>query len=501
MFSPKTIENVLHVSPAISNDMINNIQLWTDMYENKAPWLKSATNDDPSEVKSLGLPQIIASEKARTALLEFKSEITGNNERATFLNECYEKVKSQLRVQVEYGIAKGGLVIKPYISNNTLLFDFVQADDFYPLAFSGDGQVTEAAFIQRKVDKDTIYTRIEHHKIVDNIITVHNLAYKSHTGGKIQSDSSIGNRINLNEVPEWAELEPEIQIVGVDRLLFAYFKVPEANTIDTRSPLGVSGYSKAVGLIAEADRQYSRILWEYEGSELAIDIDRTALTPTPTYDGHGNIVVESKLGKLQQRLYRQVDLGIDNTYQVFSPTIRDGSLINGLNVLLMRIEDACSISRGTLSDINSVEKTATELKIMKQRSYQANAQVQTALQKALDDLIYVMNVYCDLYGIVGSGEYDVSYEWDDSIIVDLESELNTRMNLLNNGIISKVELRMWYFGETEEQAIEALNKVNEEKAEAIQSSQEAFSNGETEESGDKESNTEDTEDKEIPTKD
>jgi hypothetical protein len=138
---------------------------------------------------------------------------------------------------------------------------------------------------------------------------------------------------------------------------------------------------------------------------------------------------------------------------------------------------------------------------MKQRSYQANAQVQTALQKALDDLIYVMNVYCDLYGIVGSGEYDVSYEWDDSIIVDLESELNTRMNLLNNGIISKVELRMWYFGETEEQAIEALNKVNEEKAEAIQISQEAFNNGQSEESEDKESNTEDTEDKEVPTKD
>jgi hypothetical protein len=58
------------------NEMIDAIELWTAMYENKAPWLKKATAEDKSVVKSLGLPQLIASEKARTALIEFESEIT-----------------------------------------------------------------------------------------------------------------------------------------------------------------------------------------------------------------------------------------------------------------------------------------------------------------------------------------------------------------------------------------------------------------------------------------
>lgn len=507
MFSTKTIENVLHVTPAISNDMVNAIQLWTDMYEGKAPWLKTATDDDPAEIKSLGLPQIIASEKARTALLEFKSEITGDSERAIFLEEKYKDVKKQLRTQIEYGVAKGGLVIKPYISNGSISFDYVQADDFYPLSFDSTGRVTEAAFVQRKVDKAVTYTRIEHHKIVDNTITVLNMAFKTTTDKQTMlSTNSIGQRISLSEVPEWADLTPEITIAGVDRLLFAYFKMPEANNLDTRSPLGVSGYSKAVDLIAEADKQFSRILWEYEGSELAIDVDRNALRPTPTYDDNGNLTTKSELGKLQQRLYRQLDLGNDETYKVFSPAIRDDSLINGLNVILMRIEDACALSRGTLSDINAIEKTATELKIMKQRSYQANASIQTAIQDALEDVIYVMNVYCDLYGLVPFGEYDISFEWDDSIIVDLESELGTRLTLLDKGILSKIELRMWYFGETEEQAREALAKVSEEKTEAIQASQEAFSSGQPKEDGeaeeegaeaDKESDTADKEDKEA----
>ena len=76
MIGRESIEGALRVTPAISTEMINAIQLWSDMYENKAPWLKSPSFDDPSVVRSLGLPQLIASEKARTALLEFESEIT-----------------------------------------------------------------------------------------------------------------------------------------------------------------------------------------------------------------------------------------------------------------------------------------------------------------------------------------------------------------------------------------------------------------------------------------
>ena len=76
MISPKTVEQVLHITPAISNEMANAIELWGDMYEGNAYWLHEPTSEDPSAVRSLGLAQFIASEKARTALLEFESEIT-----------------------------------------------------------------------------------------------------------------------------------------------------------------------------------------------------------------------------------------------------------------------------------------------------------------------------------------------------------------------------------------------------------------------------------------
>lgn len=508
MIGTRTVEQTLHVTPIMSSQMEHAIELWSDMYKGQAPWVKEPTNNDPVRIVSLGLPSLIASEKARTALLEFQSEITtptkeverdnpnwtkpepdeyGNmipsmepktiiedkpvstTDRAEYLNEQYKKLKKQLRKQIEYGIAKGGLVIKPYLVANTvddkdtdwqMEFDFIQADAFYPLAFDASGQITEAAFIQTQVEKDVIYRRLEYHKWKNNTVTIVNKAFKS-TNNSNQGDMTgldLGQEVSLTAVSSWKDLKETVTIKNIQKPLFAYFRMPEANTVDTSSPLGVSGYSRAVNLIKDADMQYSRLLWEYEAGEMAIDIDRDAMAFKEDPKG-GHYTAPNHL---QSRLFRTVDLGDSNTYQPYAPSLRDASFIQGLNAILMRIEDVTGLSKGTISDVSAEARTATEIKILKQRSYQTNADIQQSLEDTLRDVVYIMNAYCDLYEITKSGEYDVSFEWDDSIIVDVDTELNKQITLLQNGLTSKVEVRQWYYGETERQAEEALQKVSQE---------------------------------------
>lgn len=43
------------------------------------------------------------------------------------------------------------------------------------------------------------------------------------------------------------------------------------------SPLGISFFSDAKDLIQKADEQFGRLDWEYEGGQMAIDVDPTAL--------------------------------------------------------------------------------------------------------------------------------------------------------------------------------------------------------------------------------
>ena len=143
-------------------------------------------------------------------------------------------------------------------------------------------------------------------------------------------------------------------------------------------------------------------------------------------------------------------------------------LIAHNNEILKRIEDVTGLSRGTLSDTNFDTKTATEIVSSKQRSYSANADIQKALQKALEDVVYIMDVYCTLYNLAPESEYAVSFDWDDSILVDKESELGKLIMLMQNGLASKTELRMWYFGETKERAKQALSEIDEENKQAME---------------------------------
>ena len=89
MLPKKSIENVLHVSPTVSDRMANAIQLWSDMYEGNSPWLKIGTPDDPETIVSLGLPSFIASEKARMATLEMKTEINAPTKEIETVNQDY----------------------------------------------------------------------------------------------------------------------------------------------------------------------------------------------------------------------------------------------------------------------------------------------------------------------------------------------------------------------------------------------------------------------------
>lgn len=85
-----------------------------------------------------------------------------------------------------------------------------------------------------------------------------------------RSYDSLGQETDPEKFKIWSGFEPIITIEGVDRPLFAFWRVPFANQIDKDSPLGVSVYSRAVKQLKEADMQWDRYLWEYKGGELAV---------------------------------------------------------------------------------------------------------------------------------------------------------------------------------------------------------------------------------------
>ncbi len=442
MLSKSTIEEALKTKTAISEEMDNAIDLWLKIFTNNAPW-----ND--KDVPSLQLGASIAEEFARLITLEMKSEVTGS-ERADFINEEYKKVLDLLPSKLALFNAVGGGFFKPYVKGNKFYIDFVPQSDCKPLKFDSAGNITSIVFTSEIVKGDKVYTRLETHTFKNNTYEVLNKAYVR----DIYNSTMLGKEIALGSVEEWKDLDERVVIADVERPLFAYYKVPLSNTIDTKSCLGVSVYSKSVNSIAKADIQAARLDYEYDSAERSIYADVNAIK------NENGTVKRSKIVKT-------LDTGEDGFYKEFSPDLRDEGFIRGQNKIKQEIEFQSNLAYGTLSDPNVEDKTATEIKTSKQRSYSAVSQMQRSLENALNHLVYIMNVYCDLYELAPNGEYEVSAEWDDSIVVDAETEQRIAMQEVDRRLMSKKDYLIRRYGYTEEQAeqklqdIEKENKIND----------------------------------------
>ena len=205
-----------------------------------------------------------------------------------------------IRTNTEYTLAKGGMFFKPFYANGKIKISCIQGDKFIPTKFDSTGELLGAIFIDQITKGEDLYTRLEYQELNDTTITIKNIAYK----GK-KNTSALGSKVSLASIPEWKEIQEETYIENVNRLLGGYFKIPIANQSDNTSPVGVPIFANAIGTLEEIDRQFSRTLWEYEGSELAIDIDELMLKK----DKKGNEIYP----KGKDRLYRKLDLDGDKT--------------------------------------------------------------------------------------------------------------------------------------------------------------------------------------------
>ncbi len=436
----------------VSDEMKQSIDLWEKMYKGQAPWI----NDD---VKSLNLEADICTEFARLIMLEHKSELTGST-KSEYIYKEYKKVLKELKdSKLELMLATGGLVLKPYVNNKKLCTDIIQVNKFIPLSFNSNGIVTSGIGIAQNTIGKIIHTRLEHHVFNEGLRThtIYNRCYES------DNENELGKEINIKQTI-WSDLAPIATIEHVDRPLFVYIKVPLANNIDTESPLGVSIFSRAVDKIKKADIQYGRVDWEYEASEKAVMVDELALR-----ESDGKTPLKNTIDKLKDRMYKTFNTDKNDFYKEYSPEIRDEAYWRGLNRHLERIEFSCQLAYGTLSEPTYSDKTAEEIKTSKQRSFSAVSKLQENLQTALEHLVYIYDVLTSLYKLAPEGKIEQSNEWDDSLIVDSESEQRIRQQEVREGLRTKVSYLMYRYGFTEEQARKELEAIKQEKIEAEKS--------------------------------
>lgn len=464
LFSVESLEEALGIDIEVDEVMLSEIAKWKQMYQDKSYWADEDT-------ETLNLPATISSEIARLVTLELsgvvspaqaEGEIIQVSEHIENINEMFQKaVMEDIKANVEYSCALGGGVLKPYIAGNEISVSFYLADEFIPIRFDSNGQLVGVVFPETKKIGDKIYTKLEYHDIeqveflnektnevkkVENVVVIRNYCFVKDN----DYVEGYGKPASFEEVPEWAGIETEAVFQGVTKPLFGYIRMPSANQIEMGNELGVSVFSKAEKLIKLADETWDQDRQEFRRSEKKTFVDEAMIRR----DKYGNYVdVPNVISVL--------DTGEPGFYKEFNPEIRHEAYSTKLNEVLRRVEFNTSLAYGTLSRVEDVAKTATEIKASRQRSFALIADIQKSLENALIDVVDAMVIwYKVLYNVSKVEDYQISFDFDDSLVVDNETEQKVYLLEVQAGIRTIESYLKEMYNYTDEQIKETIPGIN-----------------------------------------
>lgn len=399
--------------------------------------------DDYRAIDDINYTSIFANKLANLVTSDSSANIENLNKRSKQLNDVLQLVMSKSKKIVGMQLGYGGVCIVPYISKGQLYYTIVEQNRLTIDEKTGD-RITGATLLaeQKTITYGSVtekYFRWVNYKIDEkNTITIE------------QKYTDVqGQEVDISEIPEWATINPVETITNVDRVLFGYIQSPINNRIGN-DKYGVPitfGCEETIREIKECLKQIAR---EYEIKKGFIGID------DKMYDAKG--------GLPKNGLFKKFRTDADEFFEIYSPEIRDSAYFNRLQELYTRLEKEIGVSKGFLTDMESNNATATEIKRAMYDTYAMISDTRRNFEKGVDDFIYACNVLANRYGLTPMGNYKVTYNWDYSLITDTQEEFTHYTTGVSQGVISKAELRNWILpNETLEESQKAVDKIKEEE--------------------------------------
>ena len=140
-------------------------------------------------------------------------------------------------------------------------------------------------------------------------------------------------------------------------------------------------------------------------------------------------------------LFKKIDSGVDDFFEVFDPQFRDYT--DRLQELYKRLEHEVGTSYGILSEVNTLNATATEIKRAMFDTFTIVDDMRSNIEKAMEDFFYACNVLANAYNLSPQGEYELGFDWSYALLEDTNDEFNHLMAGVNKNVISDAELRNW----------------------------------------------------------
>ena len=379
---------------------------------------------------------IFSNKLANYVINDSTMDVTGDNARVDLLNKMGQSMWKKAKKMTSMGFGYGGVIIVPYVRGGKIYYNLVPQnrvtiDETDGDLITGATVLAEKKTIGGSLDSKT-YMRWTNYQVKNGNITITQ-----------QFSDEKGNKIPAPEF--WKNIQEVQVITGVDRVLFGYLKSP-VNNRNASDTYGVPITYGCEATILEIKETLKQIVREYDLKQAFVGADATM------FNGKNALPLNG--------LFQKVDSGDDSFFEVFDPQFRDYT--TRLQELYRRLESEIGTSKGILSDVQTANATATEIKRSMYDTFTIVDDMRSNIEKAMDDFFYACNVLANAYNLSPQGEYELAFDWSYSLLEDTQQEFSQMMQAESKGIVSKVEIRQWLNpDETLEEAEEKIKEIEE----------------------------------------
>lgn len=436
--SSTDIEKVFGVELISSTEMNNALKAWDYISTGKPPW-KNAED----EIETINMAKHISDTRAKLTTLDIGIAISGSP-RADYMQGLADDLLKRLPDRIAEADRLGGIMIKW----NGQTWDYILPGNFGITAKDDNGEIVGAIFAAHTSQGSAHYTRLEYHRFDGNtseggkLYRISNRAFKNQLSAK--GEITLGAEVPLTKVDAWAHMEPEVTIANLEGPLFAYYRVPGANTIDPSSPLGLSVFANAITELKAIDIAVSRKNTEVEDSKHI------------TFVGQALIQNAQNRNVDLPRFVKGLGMGLSDTETTavheHVPTMLTDQRIKDINFNLSMAGVKCGFSEGVfVMDGQTGMITATQVEADDRDTIQTIKTDRDALRDAIEQALYGANALVTLYGLAPLGEYEVNFNFGD-ITYSYEEDKAAWRSYAMQGWIPKWLYFVKFEGMSEEEA-------------------------------------------------
>lgn len=413
-------EDAFQAKDCTSRAMKEAVSEWFRLYYER----EATEESDPCQ----RIAYTIARKLTATAFSEYTA--TSEDKFAQLVLTALDAVKKKA---MQLALVGGETWLKPVPIEGGFSFAVVRRDNVLVFGRDGQGRPVDIGTAEHSTEGQSRYTLLERRRVdAGGYLTIRNRLYCSETPDILGRPVPLSSLARYEALPEEYTFTRPLGGLGLARLI-----TPLENCVDG-SRDGVSVYAPAVGLIHNIDRNEALLNGEFELTQARVIAS-------------SDLLEKGRNGR--RRLTDKLFVGIDDDpdtvgLTIFSPAIREQSFLARKQAYLRDAENIISLKRGLLSEVEGVERTATEITSSKGEYAITITDIQEMWTEAVKEAVVLCGKLGQLYKVPQAHEItpeDVRLSYGDGVLYDRDKANQEMLAQVQAGLLAPERYLGWYY--------------------------------------------------------